>query len=447
MVCNSRVSRVIIRSRRDVKVMMIKKILTGIFLTLLAMTAGAEDIAKLLFDRSAPMVYQVRVIDRASGNKSTIGSGFQVTGSGVIATNYHVVSDFVLEPEMYSIEVLAQDEKILDAGLINFDIVHDLALLKINNPDQRAFRLSNKELHHGNRLYSMGNPHDLGMTIIEGTYNGLVEGSRFRKYLFSGSLNPGMSGGPAFNGDGEVIGINVSKGGEQLSFLVPVKHLKELMAAGFEPLSPDRYMSHAFDSLARDQDDYYGMLLAMDWKTREFQQFELPDKLHDSFKCWGHTLEKKENRFDETHRHCKTDDQIYIKSDLYTGAISFDYDYLFSDELNIYQFYSLLEESYVTSSFTNGDDKEDTTNFECLSDFIVLGDAEEKENGHWKVTTCVREYLDYRGIYDTALIAMHADKANGGNRALKISLLVTGIDRKNTAKLHDKFLRAVRWKR
>ncbi|MCK5359267.1 MAG: trypsin-like peptidase domain-containing protein, partial [Gammaproteobacteria bacterium] len=222
-----------------------KYLLYVLFMFLVSSSSYAEDKAKLIFSQSSPMVLQVKVIDKASGNKSTIGSGFQVSSSGVIATNYHVVSDFILDPEKYSIEVLDHNDKAIDATLINFDIVHDLALLKIKNLEMSALNLSQTQPSQGNRIYSMGNPHDLGMTIIEGTYNGLVEGSRYQKYLFSGSLNSGMSGGPVLNNAGDVIGVNVSKGGEQISFLVPVKHLKALMEQGYEPLNLDEYGDHA----------------------------------------------------------------------------------------------------------------------------------------------------------------------------------------------------------
>lgn len=392
------------------------------------------------------MVFQVKVIDKASGNKSTIGSGFQVTATGVIATNYHVVSDYILENEKYSIEVLDQNDKTLEASLINFDIVHDLALLKVKNPETNVLSLSQTQPSQGNRIYSMGNPHDLGMTIIEGTYNGLVEGSRYQKYLFSGSLNSGMSGGPVLNNTGEVIGVNVSKGGEQISFLVPVKHLKDLMAQGYEPLSIEEYSSHASDYLTKDQDDYYSHLLEIDWLTKEFQQFELPDKIHESLKCWGHTLEKKEHLFDETHRHCKTEDEIYLKSELFTGAFSFNYESYSSNKLNTSQFYNLLEENYEISSFSNGDDKEDTTNFACVTDFIVLGGESEKKRGPWKVTSCIRGYIDYKGLYDAGLIAMHASSEGGSHQALKISLLAIGIDKDIISSLHEKFLGSVKWK-
>lgn len=417
-----------------------------LFIYLISFTLYAEDTAKLIFAQSSPMVLQVKVIDKASGNKSTIGSGFQVSAAGVIATNYHVVSDYVLDHEKYTIEVLDHNDRAMDASLINFDIVHDLALLKVNKLEESALNLSQSQPDQGNRIYSMGNPHDLGMTIIEGTYNGLVEGSRYQKYLFSGSLNSGMSGGPVLNNAGDVIGVNVSKGGEQISFLVPVKHLKALMAQGYEPLNVDNYVVHATDDLIKDQDDYYSLLLDMDWATKEFKQFVLPDKIHKSLKCWGHTLEKKERLFDETHRHCKTEDEIYLNSDFFTGAFSFNYESYSSDKLNTSRFYNLLEEKYEISSFSNSDDKEDTTNFVCVTEFVMLNEETEIKRGPWKLTSCVREYIDYKGLYDAGLIAVHADSKDGSHRALKITLLAIGIDKKNITSLHDKFLGSVKWK-
>ena len=411
-----------------------------------ALSCSADDTAELLFDNSAPLVYQVKVIDNASGNKSSIGSGFQVSPTGVIATNYHVVSKFILESEKYSIVVLDNNDITHDASLITFDIVHDLALLQVNNLKKSAFKLNSKSLSNGSRIYSMGNPHDLGMTIIEGNYNGLVEGSRYKKYLFSGSLNPGMSGGPVLNREAEIIGINVSKGGEQLSFLVPVKHLMDLMAQGHEPLTTEEYGDRALKSLISDQDSYYSMLFQLPWITKEFQDFDLPDKIHESLKCWGHTLKKKQNRFDETHRHCKTKDRIFLKTDLYTGGFAFNYESISSDELNTLQFYSLLEENYQIGQFSNGNDKEDTTNIECVTDFLELDKDNNSKTKPWKVTTCIREYIDYRGLYDTGLIAIYAYTENNRHQALIISLMITGIEKNNISSLHTKFLGSVKWK-
>ena len=420
--------------------------LFGLLLGLFPFHSYADDTATRLFERNSPLVFQIKVIDQASGNKSIIGSGFQVSPSGVIATNYHVVSEYVLERDKYSIEVLDHENNSFKSSLISFDIVHDLALLQADGLGEQALELSEDTLAHGNRIYSMGNPNDLGMTIVEGTYNGLVEASRYNKYLFSGSLNPGMSGGPVFNSDGEVIGINVSKGGEQISFLVPVRHLVELMSYGYKPLSADDYNAHAIGYLLNDQDVYYRTLLDVDWLTKDFLDFELPDKIHDSLKCWGHSEDDSDVRYEETHRHCKTEDEIYLKSDFYTGSFDFSYISITSEELNTIQFSKLLESNYNVSSFSNSDDKQETTNFVCNTEFIYLGGKSEQHDTPWKVTSCIRAYIEYEGLYDAGLIAMYADSTDGKHDALRITLNASGISKQNVTRLHKKFMDKVKWK-
>lgn len=418
--------------------------LFGFLLVLFPFHSYADDTATRLFERNSPLVFQIKVIDQASGNKAIIGSGFQISPSGVIATNYHVVSEYVLENDKYSIEVLDHENNSLKSSVISFDIVHDLALLQADGLDKQALELSEDKLAHGNRIYSMGNPNDLGMTIIEGTYNGLVEASRYNKYLFSGSLNPGMSGGPVFNSDGEVIGINVSKGGEQIGFLVPVRHLTELMSQGYKPLSADDYNAHAIDYLLDDQDVYYHTLLDTDWLTKDFLDFELPDKIHDSLKCWGHSVDDNDIRYEETHRHCKTEDEIYLDSGFYTGSFNFSYSSIASEELNTIQFYKLLESKYRISSFSNSDDNQETTNFVCNTEFIYLGGQSEQHDTPWKVTSCIRAYVEYEGLYDAGLIAMYADSSDGKHEALMITLNTSGISKQNITRLHNKFMGKVK---
>lgn len=420
--------------------------LFALFLGLFPLNSYADDTATRLFERNSPLVFQIKVIDLASGNKSIIGSGFQVSLSGVIATNYHVVSDYVRDKDKYSIEVLDHENNSLLSTLISFDIVHDLALLQVDGLADQRLELSEDKLSHGNGIYSMGNPNDLGMTIVEGTYNGLVEASRYNKYLFSGSLNPGMSGGPVFNSDGEVIGVNVSKGGEQISFLVPVKHLVELMSHGYKPLNADVYNVHATGYLLDDQDAYYRTLLDADWLTKDFLDFELPDKIHDSLKCWGHSEDDNDIRYEETHRHCATEDEIYLDSDFYTGSFNFSYISITSEELNTIQFYSLLESNYSISIFSNSDDDQETTNFVCNTEFIYLGGKSDRHDTPWKVTSCIRAYKEYEGLYDAGLIAMYADSSAGKHDALLITLNASGISKQNITSLHKEFIGKVKWK-
>ena len=403
---------------------------------LLPMQSNAKSSASSLFEKYKPSVYQIKVIDIASGNKSTIGSGFQVSSDGLIATNYHVVSDFILDPDKFRIELLDHEEKTHELKLINFDIVHDLALIKTDTVAGSYFHLHEQSLAKGDRIFSLGNPHDLGMTIIEGTYNGLVEGSRYQKYLFSGSLNAGMSGGPATDSNGEVIGVNVSKGGEQISFLVPVMHLKKLIDRSDRPLTREEYTHHTFEALRDDQQAYYQMLLDKNWTTKSFMDYTLPDNIDKSLKCWGHTKSKEEFLYIDVHRHCQTEDRIYINNLFFTGGFSYDYKHITSKELNIFQFYELLEQNYEIEAFYNGN-KEDTTNFICQSSFTRLDDTK------WKTTTCIREYIDYRGLYDAALLAIRVDHPR---ESLVIHMQTSGISQDNILKMHQRFLDLISWK-
>src|ERR1039458_3045643 len=82
-----------------------------VFILFLAMAkpaaaAPAPDEAERLYQAYGGAVYQVQVIDLTSGKKTSIGSGFQFTKDGLIATNYHVVAEALQRPRSNRIEFL-----------------------------------------------------------------------------------------------------------------------------------------------------------------------------------------------------------------------------------------------------------------------------------------------------------------------------------------------------
>ncbi|MBV1930596.1 MAG: hypothetical protein KUG71_02680, partial [Porticoccaceae bacterium] len=109
------------------------------------------------------------------------------------------------------------------------------------------------------------------------------------------------------------------------------------------------------------------------------------------------------------------------------------------------QFNYLLEDNYALQAFSNGNNKEDTTRFECLTHFVILDQRGNTGTHPWKVTTCIREYIDYPGLYDTGLIAMYADSSTDDKNAIKIVVRAAGINQDNIAGLHSKFLESVKW--
>ncbi|MEC4672939.1 MAG: serine protease, partial [Nitrospirota bacterium] len=187
----------------------------GVWMT---MALAAEGGADKVFSRYKDQVVQVRIVEASSGAKSTVGSGFFVSSHGHIVTNYHVVALLIHKPDQYRGEIVHHDDHTSPLTLLNFDAIHDLAIVQTDRPQSSFFQLHTKSMDKGKRVYSMGNPWDLGMTIVEGTYSGLLERTLYEKIHFTGSLNAGMSGGPAVTSDGEVIGVNVASAGDQLSF-------------------------------------------------------------------------------------------------------------------------------------------------------------------------------------------------------------------------------------
>src|ERR687896_1011192 len=174
-----------------------------------------------IFRQYSEHVVRIEVVETGSAAKASIGTGFYATGRGDIVTNYHVISKLIHAPERYKVEITNAKGQTGPVSVLGVDVVYDLAVLR-GGPQHKGFlKLEPVRVHQGARLYSLGHPRDLGLTIVEGTYNGLLQHTLYPKVHFTGSLNPGMSGGPTLLQDGKVVGVNVATEGEQISYLVP----------------------------------------------------------------------------------------------------------------------------------------------------------------------------------------------------------------------------------
>ena len=157
-------------------------------LMMVAIDAGAgraaenpSSTAEGVYAAAPPRLLQIRTLVADARRQISIGSGFLVSPDGLAITNYHVVSQVALESNTYRLEYIAADGSRGDATLLGVDLPNDLAIVRIDKRDAPFFGFSKPAMDggllKGERLYSMGNPLDLGFTIIEGTYNGRVEQS------------------------------------------------------------------------------------------------------------------------------------------------------------------------------------------------------------------------------------------------------------------------------
>ncbi|MDP3614603.1 MAG: serine protease, partial [Rubrivivax sp.] len=193
-----------------------------------------------IYERTRPRLLQVRTLLKTQDSQSSVGSGFLIDEGAHLITNYHVVSQFALQPNRHRLVYATVDGKQGALQLLAFDVVHDLALLKPVDATPLAgrgaveLRPQNDPLPRGARIFSMGNPLDVGFAVAEGNYNGPVERSFLPTLFFGGSLSGGMSGGPALDEHGRLVGVNVAarRDGEQVSFLVPADPVRALIARG-----------------------------------------------------------------------------------------------------------------------------------------------------------------------------------------------------------------------
>ena len=176
--------------------------------------------------RGAPGDPQNR--ERSPRRVNSFGSGFIIDPSGIVVTNNHVIS------EADEITVILNDGTRLKAELIGKDQKTDLALLRVK-PDKplKAVKFGESEkLRLGEWVIAIGNPFSLGGSVTAGIVsarNRDINSGPYDNYIQTdASINRGNSGGPLFNLDGEVVGINTaiispSGGSIGIGFAVPAK--------------------------------------------------------------------------------------------------------------------------------------------------------------------------------------------------------------------------------
>ena len=159
---------------------------------------------------------------------NSLGSGFIVDTSGIVVTNNHVIAD------ADEINVIMNDGTKIKAELVGVDKKTDLAVLKFKpvKPLVAVKFGDSDKLRLGEWVIAIGNPFSLGGTVTAGIVsarNRDINSGPYDSYIQTdAAINRGNSGGPLFNLDGEVIGVNTliispSGGSIGIGFAVPSK--------------------------------------------------------------------------------------------------------------------------------------------------------------------------------------------------------------------------------
>ena len=171
----------------------------------------------------------------------SLGSGFIISPDGYVVTNNHVVAAGVRGATVDSITVILPDRKEYTAKLIGRDQASDLALLKINAPGPLAYVKwgDSTRARVGDWVVAIGNPFGLGGTVTAGIVSALHRATGLGAYdqfiQTDAAINQGNSGGPMFNLNGDVIGINSQILGNQaggnigIGFAIPAESAKPII--------------------------------------------------------------------------------------------------------------------------------------------------------------------------------------------------------------------------
>lgn len=185
-------------------------------------------------DKIKNAVVKIDVYKTVKGNlrPAGSGSGFIFSSDGLIFTNCHVVEG----AEKIMVGLLNENE--IEASLIGKDPDTDIAILKIYAQGYSVAKLGDAaQLQIGQFVIAIGNPYGYQHTVTTGVVSALgrtlqTQSGRLVDNVIQtdAALNPGNSGGPMINTDGEVIGVNTAmiQGAQGLSFSVDINTAKEI---------------------------------------------------------------------------------------------------------------------------------------------------------------------------------------------------------------------------
>ncbi|MEO9132230.1 MAG: Do family serine endopeptidase, partial [Sphingomonas sp.] len=170
----------------------------------------------------------------------SLGSGFIISPDGYVVTNNHVIAAGAKGATVESIKVILIDRKEYTAKLIGRDPSSDLALLKIDATGLPFVKFGDStRARVGDWVVAIGNPFGLGSTVTAGIVSALHrvtgQGGAYDRFIQTdASINQGNSGGPMFDLNGNVIGINSqilspSGGNVGIGFAIPAEEAKPII--------------------------------------------------------------------------------------------------------------------------------------------------------------------------------------------------------------------------
>jgi S1-C subfamily serine protease len=400
--------------------------------------SAPSSTAQKLYNSARQDLLQVRVLLKNGRSQSSIGSGFLIGNSNLVITNYHVISQIALEPETYFGEYLDPQGQRGSVELLAVDVLRDLAVVRVDRTGSGFFTLPEqpRELQQGQYLYSLGNPLDLGFAIAEGTYNGVIQRDFSDLLMFTGALNPGMSGGPNITADGQVAGVNVSHrlDGELVSFLVPARYVAALLKKVAEQeQAPEDFKVVIGEQLLEHQAVMVNKLLETPLSIKQLGEYQVPVRESDQVRCWGSADNKSRQTYSADRIQCAMESSVFISNELRTGHISINHTLMGSNELGAWRFAQVQQYAF-SGQASKFRDHPNLSGPACHESFVSNGQLP------MRAVICVSAYNKFADLFNFTLFLATTDNAR---MSLHSRLHLSGVSYDNGLHFSQTFIQAI----
>lgn len=412
--------------------------LAVLMLGVIMLPLHAQD-ASAVYSQYAGTVVKVEVLEKSTQAPSSVGTAFYASPT-LLVTNYHVVRQAVFQPETYDLQLVLTDGTDLGTvHIVALDPPNDLAVLEVERTHESPLVFATGPTPGGEVLYSMGHPRDLKTSVVEGVFNGTVEASATPLFHFSGSLNPGMSGGPTLKANGEVVGVNVSTAGNQMSFLVPAPAARALMdrAQSAGRPSDEALLAGATQRITEFQASFFSSVISDRLTTKTIGNAALPGGAPGSFDCSADPHDLKGDLYDLVEYRCYVMDELLLGQRGSYNLMYLDHVHMSSDSLSSLAFHELLSDWYGSVQSWEAPENDEATEFACQKGNVADGLPSEMQ-----VAFCIRRHVPHEGMYD---LFVRSALLGGDREGVVSTLRATPISFENAMALAERWLTGFSW--
>ena len=398
---------------------------------------ATSENARDVLTRVRPAVIQIKGFFGANTAQAFHGTGFAVADDGVFMTNYHVVAQQVQFPDKYRLEYRTPEGKTGNISVLAIDVRHDLAVVRADGHAPAPLKFEPVVPVKGERAFSIGFPLDVGLTITEGVSNGRVEDSFDPRIHYSGAINGGMSGGPALNAAGDVIGVNVSgyRFEQLVSFLVPAVHAQTLLDRSLKQKPNAAVLKKdVLTQLRAHASELLGALKG-NMVTQGSSGYHLPAKLAPFIDCNASGDPSPQQPVLVTGINCSAKAGLYVQQGLYSGDLKYSHFIMTTDKLDAWRFANRLS-AVATATGAYGS-RRHVGPFACTNRVVALKGFDAS------VLVCVRGYRKLDGLHD---FTVRVSSLNGAKRGFASHLDMYGLEFDAGMNFIRRYVDAMEWK-